>query len=153
MLPIRYNSSCDSVSIPVNLFASLDSSQQRASGDRSMGMSTFSPLLAIDARLFRVNDTEEHERMTEETRRGLSPKEKNLLLLDTINATLAALEDARMIDERQTDSTTNASIPPLSPPGINSNAQGFPNADLVIVPTTKKNNGAERFSLVTFSVR
>jgi len=76
-----------------------------------MGMSTFSPLLAIDARLFRVNDTEEHERMTEETRRGLSPKEKNLLLLDTINATLAALEDARMIDERQTDSTTNASIP------------------------------------------
>ena len=93
MLPIRDNSSCASVSIPVNLFASLDSLQQQASGDTSMGLSTFSPLLTIDARLFRVNDTEEQERTTEETRRGPSPKEKNLLHLDVVKAALAALKD------------------------------------------------------------
>ena len=98
MIPIRDNSSCATIGIPMDLFTSLDS---------LMRLPTTSPP-PINARLFRVNDT---EAMTEERRRRGSPKDKESLVLDVINAALAVLKEARTRDERQPASMANASIP------------------------------------------
>mmetsp|Transcript_4173 Transcript_4173/g.9912 ORF Transcript_4173/g.9912 Transcript_4173/m.9912 type:complete len:104 (+) Transcript_4173:66-377(+) len=103
MVTIRENSSCSAIGIPMSLFASLDSLQQRTSGNILTRLPTTSAP-PTNPRLFRANDT---EAMTEETFRRGSPKDKELLALDLINAALAVLEESRTIDERQAGSTAH----------------------------------------------